>query len=138
MENSKISKATQEGLQQILNLTTDEFQGCPLLEICLIFKCTKVKKLWNFRDFQLIYFLKSVSNFYRLINANISWANLSKFRWVIQRITQFMFKVNNRNNRTTCEKCSKLTIKLPERCQQCRSSVFIVDLLTLNIFHTLF
>ena len=27
-----------------------------------------------------------------------------------------MFKVNNRNTRTWCEICSKLTIKTPERC----------------------
>ena len=26
-----------------------------------------------------------------------------------------MFKVNNRNTRTRCEICSKLTIKIPER-----------------------
>ena len=37
---------------------------------------------------------------------------------------QHMFKVNNRNTRTRCEKCSKLTIK--------------ILLLILNIFHTLF
>ena len=29
-----------------------------------------------------------------------------------------MFKVNNRNTRTRCEICSKLTIKKVERCQQ--------------------
>ena len=29
----------------------------------------------------------------------------------------YMFKVNNRNNRTRCEICSKLTIKTPERRQ---------------------
>ena len=28
----------------------------------------------------------------------------------------YMFKVNNRNTRTRCEICSKLTIKTPERC----------------------
>ena len=28
----------------------------------------------------------------------------------------YMFKVNNRNTRTRCEICSKLTIKIPERC----------------------
>ena len=28
---------------------------------------------------------------------------------------KFMFKVNNRNTRTRCEICSKLTIKTPER-----------------------
>ena len=27
----------------------------------------------------------------------------------------YFFKVNNRNNRKTCEVCSKLTIKTPER-----------------------
>ena len=29
----------------------------------------------------------------------------------------YMFKVNNRNSRTRCEICSKLTIKTPERRQ---------------------
>ena len=29
----------------------------------------------------------------------------------------YMFKVNNRNTRTSCEICSKLTIKIPERHQ---------------------
>ena len=36
-----------------------------------------------------------------------------------------MFKVNNRNTRTWCEICSKLTIKTPERR---RSSVSIANL----------
>ena len=38
-----------------------------------------------------------------------------------------LLKVNNRNIRTRCEICSKLTIKIPERCQWCRSDVFIVN-----------
>ena len=37
----------------------------------------------------------------------------------------YMFKVNNRNTRTWCEICSKLTIKTPERR---RSSVSIANL----------
>ena len=28
----------------------------------------------------------------------------------------YMLKVNKRNTRTRCEKCSKLTIKTPEQC----------------------
>ena len=40
----------------------------------------------------------------------------------------YMFKVNNRNTRTRCEICSKLTIKTPERCQWDRSRDFIVKL----------
>ena len=39
-----------------------------------------------------------------------------------------MFKVNNRNTRKSCEICSELTIKTPERRQGRRSGVFIVNL----------
>ena len=39
-----------------------------------------------------------------------------------------MFKVNNRNTRTRCETCSKLTIKTPERRHWSRFGVFIVNL----------
>ena len=38
--------------------------------------------------------------------------------------SNYMFKVNNRNTRTKREICSKLTIKIPERC---RSGIFIVN-----------
>ena len=38
-----------------------------------------------------------------------------------------MFKVNNRNTRTRCRICSKLTIKTPERRYWRRSGVFIVN-----------
>ena len=37
-----------------------------------------------------------------------------------------LIKVNNRNTRTRCEICSKLTIKTPERHHWHRSGVFIV------------
>ena len=30
-------------------------------------------------------------------------------------VSNYMFKVNNRNTRTSCEICSKLTVKTPER-----------------------
>ena len=38
-----------------------------------------------------------------------------------------MFKANNRNTRTRCENCTKLTIKTPKRRQWRRSGVFIVN-----------
>ena len=38
-----------------------------------------------------------------------------------------IFKVNNRNTRTRCKICSKLTIKTPEIRHWCRSGVFIVN-----------
>ena len=39
----------------------------------------------------------------------------------------YMSKVNNRNTRTRCEICSKLTIKIPERRHWRRSGIFIVN-----------
>ena len=39
----------------------------------------------------------------------------------------YMFKVNNRNTRTRCEICSKLTIKIPERCHWRRSGILIAN-----------
>ena len=39
----------------------------------------------------------------------------------------YLFEINNRNTKTMCETCSKLTIKIPERRQWCRSGVFIVN-----------
>ena len=38
----------------------------------------------------------------------------------------YMFKVNNKNTRARCEICSKLSIKIPERCHWRRSGVSIV------------
>ena len=45
----------------------------------------------------------------------------------------YLFEINNRNTKTMCETCSKLTIKIPERRQWCRSGVFIVNFE--NILH---
>ena len=39
----------------------------------------------------------------------------------------YLLKVNNRNTRTKCEVCSKLTIKIPERRRLGRSGIFIVN-----------
>ena len=39
----------------------------------------------------------------------------------------YMFKVNNRNAKTRCEICSKLTIKITERRQWRHSGIFIVN-----------
>ena len=39
----------------------------------------------------------------------------------------YLLKVSNRNTRTRCEICSKLTMKVPEQCYWYRSGVFIVN-----------
>ena len=51
----------------------------------------------------------------------------SKNYWNNNPASNYMFKVNNRNTRTNCDICSKLTIKTPERCHWRRSGVFIVN-----------
>ena len=40
---------------------------------------------------------------------------------------KYFFKVNNRDTRTKCKICSKLTIKTTERRHSARSEVFIVN-----------
>ena len=50
----------------------------------------------------------------------------------------YLFKVNNRNNRTMCEICSKLTIETPEQHHWRRSGVFIVNLEQISHFVLLF
>ena len=40
----------------------------------------------------------------------------------------YLLKLNNRNTRTRCEMCSKLTLKIPERRHWRRSGIFIVNL----------
>ena len=42
----------------------------------------------------------------------LSFANV----FLINLTIRSQLKVNNRNTRTRCEICSKLTIKIPERC----------------------
>ena len=39
----------------------------------------------------------------------------------------YMLKVNNRNTRTVCEICSKLTLKIPERHHWRCSGIFMVN-----------
>ena len=50
----------------------------------------------------------------------------------------YLFKVNNRNTRTRCEICSKLTIRTPERRYWRRSSVFIVNFEHISNFFIVF
>ena len=49
------------------------------------------------------------------------------FTYTTNPTGNYMFKVNDRNTRTRCGICSKLTIKIPERRQWRRSGIFIVN-----------
>ena len=50
----------------------------------------------------------------------------------------YLPKVNNRNTKTKCEMCSKLTIKTPERPQRRSSGVFIVNFEHISYFVLVF
>ena len=47
-------------------------------------------------------------------------------------VSIYLLKVNNRNTRTRCEICSKLTTKTPEQHQWHNSGIFIVNLEHVN------
>ena len=62
----------------------------------------------------------------RLPDIKIAWINPCKYIHLFPAGNS-MFKINNRNTRTRCEICSKLTIKIPEQHQLRRSSLLIVN-----------
>ena len=70
-----------------------------------------------------------VTDWYRLYHKRESLTAVEVRTWQQRCIPagNYMFNVNNRNNRARCEICSKLTIKTPERRNWCRSGVFIVN-----------
>ena len=70
-------------------------------------------------------FLKCFSIMHMKVDCIIKWSALFIRKKIPAGI--FLFKVNNRNTRTRCEICSKLTINTPERRQWRRSGVFIVN-----------
>ena len=47
----------------------------------------------------------------RILKSNVSQVRINKF-WHADPAGNYMFKVNNRNTRTSCEICSKLTINI--------------------------
>ena len=60
----------------------------------------------------------------------ISGGDINFKSWLVLHVLLaeiYLLKVNNRNTRTRCEICWKLTIKLPERRQWRRSGIFIVN-----------
>ena len=70
--------------------------------------------------------LKRFQGYYDcLLRKSLSPAKESLIQPILAVI--YLLKVNNRNTRTRCEICSKLTIKILERHQWHRSGIFIVD-----------
>ena len=70
-------------------------------------------------------FLIEAKSIFLIFLRSFFWSNIKSNRH--NPAGYYMFKVNNRNTRTSCEICSKLTIKTPERCHWRRSGFFIVN-----------
>ena len=79
------------------------------------FCCIDSHKSWHFLTF-------SGSNV-----TNTSYMTERYSRSKLTHASNYMFKINNRNIRTKCEICSKLTIKTPKRRHWHHSRVFIVN-----------
>ena len=65
------------------------------------------------------------SNLWKNFEEHLSTLRGSRWPFGQSSAGNYMFKVNNRNTRTRCEICSKLTIKTLERRHWRRSGVFI-------------
>ena len=64
---------------------------------------------------------------YRITRMRNSWFTSEFHSWWVNSPTgNYMFKVNNRNTRRSCEICSRLKIKTPQRRRR-RSGIFIVN-----------
>ena len=64
---------------------------------------------WHLPGFAFIWLLGN--------QVNNVWVILVRFSTFSMPGGNYMFKVNNINNRTRCEVCAKLTMKIPERRQ---------------------
>ena len=64
--------------------------------------------------------------------------NLYLLQYACNPAGNYMFKVTNRNTRTKCETCLKLTIKTPDRRNWRRSGVFIVNFEHISHFALVF
>ena len=73
---------------------------------------------WIFKVLVKFYYVKSIFDLEVFVCENNFLSNPDDI---------FLLKVNNRNTRTRWEICWNLTIKTQERCQWCRSGVFIVN-----------
>ena len=83
----------------------------------------------------LLYKLYFISAFSCCVNALYIFI-LSRYYIVPAGI--YLLKVNNRNTRTRCKICLKLTIKTPERRHWRRSGVFIVNIEHISHFVIVF
>ena len=104
------------------------------LKSCIAFRIAKCKQPRLVKPClnSDLYFIFTTSGT-TLLEAIVSYKPLSQSlpqKWENASPTEtgnYLFNVNNRNNKTGCELCLKLTIKTPEQRHWCLSGVFIVN-----------
>ena len=92
-----------------------------LVDVFLVACCNIIRACWETKKKKLSFRKKYIKNFL--------WETSRFSLHVLLPIPAGIYplKVNNRNTRTRCEICSKLTINTPERRHWRRSGVFIVN-----------
>ena len=93
------------------------------LETAIIYKLIDV----TFHERQFWQPNRFITNFCILCHNYTYPRNQNLKQSCLSSLFNYMLKINNRNTRTTCEICSKLTIETPERRHWRRSGVFIVN-----------
>ena len=101
------------------------------LKINIFVFCYQIRLRIFWHYFPLDNSMRLITHFYVCIANNQIYLKTCIYNYISQPLLQLHFcllKVNNRNTRTRCEICSKLTIKTPERRQWRRFGVFIFNL----------
>ena len=92
-----------------------------------LFSSGNCSKMWYFP----YCFIRPTRSAALFVTAKYSHANISEISLFQKKHSStagvYLLKVNDRNTRTRCEICSKLTINTPERRQWSCSGVFIVN-----------
>ena len=89
----------------------------------------------------IFFFLSAASTIHQSKFVSVAYISFYFTFLIHSPAGNYMFKVNNRNTRTRCEICSKLTIKTPQRRHMRHSGVFIVSfehISHLSLAHILF
>ena len=146
MFKESTSLIKKRSYQYFLLRVEEKWTFNPFLSQCSHFKLSESTNELVFLCFQGVWLRRFVRKWFKdcfccqtiqiQVLSFLLFIKLGRHQWALiyDPYGNHMFKVNNRNTRTRCEICSKLTIKTSER----RLVSFWCLIVDLNIFHTLF
>ena len=71
---------------------------------------------WKIFEIAVVFYIMQFEMLQKIVNCSRP-GYTNKNYWTLQPSSSYLFKVNNRNTRTRCAICSKLTINTPEQHQ---------------------